>query len=307
MNITSVIIGILITATLLLAGCSTPSGPGAGNFATAIPTPQPTTPPPPGTLAAAYTLAGMRADLSEAFEEALAYPLTGDGREFGDFVRSMDDFDAGAASFADSAGITHPDHVQEYAEFQAILMMKDSFQESAVRMSDEFRERGSVSRSAVADVESQYADVAAEMDRFYEDYRSRLPSGASDAREETTFRLIAMKCDIFRASGDVFGYLLTGNTGRSQDLTLRLGDLDKNVEAVQGTDMNPLLDHEAGPGATVNLTDALGTFEESANTLVSTYDREGAVNGTALDSFEAAVDVAGGALDRIIEELAAKT
>jgi hypothetical protein len=308
MNTLSIIIGVLIAAAVLFTGCSTPSGTGgAGMAITPVPTPPPASPPPPGTIAAALTLATMRADLSEAFEEALAYPLTGDGRELQDTSGSMDEFDASAASFADSAGITRPDHVQEYAEFQAIMMMKESFRSSATAMSDEFRTSGSVSRSAVGELESRYGDLSTELDRFYEDYKSRVPSGASDSRADTTLRIIDMKCDMFRASGDVFGYLLTGDEGRTQNLALHLGDLDKNVEALQGSDMNATLEHEAGPGAMSDLLDAVGTFKTSANALAGAYDREGVVNLTSLESFEASVDAAGGAFDRVIEELAAKT
>ena len=273
MNTTAIIIGILVAAAVLLSGCTTPSGTGVGGLATTIPTPPPAAPSPPGNIAAALTLAGMRAELSESFEEALAYPLTGD-YQFRDSIRSMDDFDAGAASFADTAGITRPDHVQEYAEFQAILMMKDSFQASVAAMSDEFRERGSVSPSAIEDVSSQYGDLSTELDRFYVDYTSRVPAGPSDAGPEAALRLIDMKCAMLRASGDVFGYLLTGEEGRTQDFSLELGDLDNDLRETNKTDMDALPGDEE---AINDLLDTIGTFELSAHALIGEYDRGGAV------------------------------
>ncbi|MBP1927567.1 hypothetical protein J2741_000114 [Methanolinea mesophila] len=255
--------------------------------ATPIPTPPATVPPPPGNTAAALTLAGMKADILEAHEEALASLLTGNSEETEGFIASMDHFDTGAATFAGEADLTRPDHSQEYAGLQAILMMKDAYQMSVNDILDISRSGGTVDRESLKNMEDQFDDLSNEMDWFYRDYSSRVAADSGSAGDRAAVRLTDAKNAMLAGSGDLYGYLLTGDSGKKQDFIISPGEIDDAL-AVPGPDL--ITASGADQVSLDELRGGIAAFESTGNALAESYEREGSVNRTGLDQFGTAVD-----------------
>lgn len=291
---TLVMVVLALAAVMLMAGCTTPSDQATVKVAKVTVTIDP-----------AVTLGQMHADMMEAIEEALAYPVLDEPEEKADFEKKVAEFDELAARFEVEAGLDKEENAATKAEFDAILVKKAALVAAAEKYFASYEAGKAVNMDDVSAFEAAIDDFTGDFGPFTKKYFDSVSEAdfGDDGHARAALDLLSMHRDLLEGVEEAFGYVLLGETEEMDDFWQKMQEFDDaGNDFVAGAYLDKP-GNEAKLEAYTTMMEAKEQMETAASAMFAEKQDTDAVSVDTANAFEVEVDKLTTAFDALMEEI----
>lgn len=295
-KVTIGMVSLALVAVLLVAGCtSTPSEDVAAVKVTKITI----------TVDPAVTLGLMHADMMEAIEEALAYPVLNNPEEKSDFEANVADFDKLAKQFEIEAGLDKPENAETKAAYDAILVKKAALVTAAEKFFASYEADGAVNTDDLVAFEESVDDFTSAFGPFTKSYFDSVSESefGDDGHARAALDLLSMHRDLLEGVEEAFGYVLLGETVEKDDFSQMMQAFDDAGNDFVETGYLDQSGNEAALEAYTTMMEAKEQMQTAASAMFAEYEDTGAVSEDTANAFEVEVDKTTTAFDALLEEV----
>jgi len=256
-------------------------------------------------FAPAVTLGQMHADMMEAIEEALAYPLLENPEEKTDFEAKVAGFDELADQFVEEAAFTLPENAKTNEEFDAILVKKAALATAAEKYFASYEAEKTVNMDDLSAFEEAIDDFTSAFGPFTKNYFDSVSEAdfGDEGHARAALDLLSMHRDLLEGVEEAFGYVLLGNTEEKDDFWQKMQAFDDAGSDFVKDEYLGRPENVAKLNAYTTMMEAKEQMQTSASSMFAEYENTGEVSLNVANAFEVEVDKTTTAFDALLEEV----